>query len=79
MVGTVVEVQKGRLVLSLPEGAEESRRLQQGDVVDLVPHRRRGRQRFTEGQLLREHTQILHELVEDRAWLDAAPVGLELL
>jgi len=76
MIGTVVEVQHDRLVLTLPDNTQEFR---QGDVVDLTPRARRGRRRFAEGQLLREHAEILSELPDDRAWLDAAPVGRERL
>jgi len=79
MISTVVEVHADHLVLTMPEGASESQSLRQGDVVDLLPRRTRGRKRFPEGQLLREHTAILPELVEDRAWLDAVPVGRERL
>jgi hypothetical protein len=79
MISTVVEVHADRLVLSMPEDTQESQSLRQGDVVDLLPRPRRGRKRFPEGQLLREHTAIMPELVDDRAWLDAVPVGRERL
>jgi antitoxin ChpS len=58
--------------------------LKDGSEVDLSPEggsltARPAKPRYTLDQLLKEHAEIMHELPEDRDWIDAPRVGRELI
>jgi antitoxin component of MazEF toxin-antitoxin module len=85
MFDTVVDKKEDQLVLTVSLEMREQLNLHEGDQLRIdvvpsdaeVPRNRRGR--FSPGQLLREHAEIMHELENDRAWIDTKPVGRERL
>jgi len=70
--------------LSLPADLQERLHLEEGDEVRVVvegDHLLLAplRNRYSMEQLLKEHAEIADQLEDDRAWLDAKPVGREIL
>ncbi|HEY1744203.1 MAG TPA: hypothetical protein VGG18_13625 [Granulicella sp.] len=84
MYTTTVHQNGDSLVLSIPDELKERLHLEAGEQVSLAVEGdhlllARRRSHYTLEQLLQEHAKIADQLEDDRAWLDAKPVGRELL
>ena len=83
MFETVVERREEQLVLTVPKEMQVELQLKQGDHLQIDvrsgPAAPTRRSRFAPGQLIREQASILHELEPNREWVDAKPVGREIL
>lgn len=78
MYSTRVDRNGDRLVLTVTPEMQEELHLKPGDLLNIeVPAR--PRRRFAPGQLLREHAAVLDQLDDNRDWIDAKPVGREIL
>ena len=81
MFQTVVEEKDDQLVLTVPPEVQRELNLRRGDCleVEISTEARPRRRKFDADQLVREHAEILHELGDNREWIDSPPVGRELI
>jgi antitoxin ChpS len=84
MATETVHATKDGLTLRIPDEFVEKLALKDGSKLEISIDGaslavRPAKPRFTLGQLLKEHAEIMHELPEDRDWIDAPRVGRELI